>query len=216
MGQKKIASICFFMSMIFAVAMTDTTAAQPGAYPNYVRLGIGVNQPTDDLDSSGYDTGLFTGVVYGRYLTRNLVFEGGLQNFFAEQDFHASTSYGPYIREDQLSATALTATLKGELPVGAVVIYAGGGLGGYFVNLDSDIDTYYGGSFDVDDDDTVFGVHVVAGVYYNLMERLFVGAEGMYRWTGDVDIEEDVFTIPVRYKGNLDGFVGAAIVGFRF
>jgi opacity protein-like surface antigen len=84
------------------------------------------------------------------------------------------------------------------------------------VALDSDIDTSTHGDFSVDDDDSVFGAHVVAGANYDITDRFFIGLEGMYRWTDDFDISETVALIPVEYNGDLSGFSVTINAGFRF
>jgi len=43
-----------------------------------------------------------------------------------------------------------------------------------------------------------------------------VGAEGRYRWTGDIDMEKITGTVPVRIKGNLNGYAVTLSAGFRF
>ncbi|RJQ75042.1 MAG: hypothetical protein C4519_16275 [Desulfobacteraceae bacterium] len=210
-------TLSFCVAILILSLFTATGAgADSDRYKNYIRLGIGVNQPTEDLDDAGYDADLFAGFVYGRYLVKNLVVEAGFNNFFADQELRGSSSFGNYTREDWIIVSSIVGTLKGELPLGPVVLFAGGGVGGYFVNFQSEIDFFSGGSFDEDEQDFVFGVHVVAGGYYNISPRFFIGAEGLYRWTDDVEIEENIFTIPVQLKGNLNGFAGTVLVGFRF
>jgi len=100
--------------------------------------------------------------------------------------------------------------------VGSVALYDGAGVGGYFVSLYSDIETSLQGDYDKDDDDIAFGAHIVAGGYYDITPRFFVGVEGMYRWTGDIDIQ-DKGAVPVQVKGDLNGYtVTAVLAGFRF
>ena len=192
--------------------------ADSSMHRNYVRVGLGVNIFTDDMDDVGYDDpGIGFDAAYGRYLTKYLVLEGGIHFFATSQDFSGSTgTAGAYDRDDVLDVTAILATIKGEFPVGPVTLYAGAGIGGYYALLTSDIDTTYLGSFDTDDDDAVFGVHVVLGGYYNITDRFFVGGQGMYRWTGDIDIHKIVATVPVQAKGNLEGYTIALSAGFRF
>jgi opacity protein-like surface antigen len=184
---------------------------------NYGRVSLGMNDVTGDLDDAGYDEGVAVGVTYGRYLTKNLVIEGGINYFHTNQDISGSTTVaGRYTREDNIFVSALSATLKGEFPLGPVRFYGGAGVGGYFVSLNTDIETSSLGSFDEDDDDVVFGAHAVAGAYYDITPRIFAGIEGMYRWTGDIDILKNVGTVPVEVDGNLNGYVVSVSAGFRF
>lgn len=210
------------MFLLFLVALAGLTSkavrAEAGEYKNYARGGLGVHQFRSDLEDAGYDdTGVALDAAYGRYLARNLVIEGSLGYLYTDQDFSGSTgTAGFYTRDDEISVSTLLVTLKGEIPAGPVTFYAGGGAGIYFVALDSEIETEDLGDFDVDDDDTVFGVHVVVGGYHNINERFFVGMEGLYRWTDDVDINKTTGTVPVRLNGDLDGFTVTATAGFRF
>jgi opacity protein-like surface antigen len=96
-------------------------------------------------------------------------------------------------------------TLKGKYAVGHLAVFAGIGGGVYAVTLSSEIESSRLGDFDSDDSDGVFGAHVTAGATYNINERFFLGLEGSYRWTGDVDIRESVASVPVEYSGDLSG-----------
>lgn len=185
--------------------------------PNYAQLKIGAFVPTGDLDDADYDTGFQMSGYYGRYLTPNLIVEAGIDGFGVESDVSGSNdSAGDYDQDNTLSVAGFLVTLKGELPAGAARFFGGIGGGLYVVNLDSDIDSSRLGDFSTDDDDDVWGAHVVAGVNYDITDRFFAGVEGMYRWTGDVDIHENVASIPVAYDGDLSGFSVTFNGGFRF
>lgn len=209
--------LVFTMVISIFVLAVSQAVADPKEYKNYARIGVGANQPTDDLDDADYDAGVHTSFSYGRYLGKNLIIEGAANWFAADEEFSGSTvTAGTYDREDLLGVSVLSITLKGEFPVGPVRLFAGAGAGAYFANLDSEIDTQNLGSFDVDDQDEVFGAHVVAGGSYDITSRVFIGIEGLYRWTDDIDIRKTVGTVPVQYKGNLDGFAITFSGGFRF
>jgi opacity protein-like surface antigen len=62
----------------------------------------------------------------------------------------------------------------------------------------------------------VFGVHALAGANYDITPRIFAGIEGMYRWTGDIDIQKNTGTVPVEVEGDLNGYVLSVSAGFRF
>ena len=185
--------------------------------PNYAQLKLGAFQPTDDLDDADFDTGLQVSGAYGRYLTRNLIVEVGIDGFSLDSDFDGSNDLaGNFDQDNTLSVVALLVTLKGEVPVGSANIFGGVGAGFYAANLDSDIESERLGDFSTDDSDQVFGLHVVAGVNYDITDRFFAGVEGMYRWTDDLDIDETVASIPVSYNGDLSGFSITINGGFRF
>ena len=191
--------------------------AESGTYHNYGQIRLGLNAFSGDMEDADYDTGMDLGVAYGRYLAPHLVLEAALDVFGADKEIHGSTpTAGNYKREDTLAVMALLATIKGELPAGPLTFFAGGGVGGYFLALNSEIDTAYLGDLDKDDNDTVIGVHVVAGVDYNITQRFFAGLQGLYRWTDDIDINASTGTVPVRLEGDLDGYSVMLTGGFRF
>ncbi|MCK5505689.1 MAG: outer membrane beta-barrel protein [Thermodesulfovibrionia bacterium] len=214
---KKSMSVVFLIIIAFTAVSASGAWADSAAYKNYGRLTIGVNQPKGDLDDAGYDAGFNIGATYGRYLGKNLVVEGSLGSFFTDQDFSGRTALaGNYTREDFVSASFILGTIKGELPLGPVTLYAGAGVGFYFVTLDSEIDTTTLGDLDAYDSDSAFGTHVVAGGYFNITPRVFVGVEGLYRWTTEFDMKETVGTVPVEVEGDLNGYTICLTGGFSF
>jgi opacity protein-like surface antigen len=184
---------------------------------NYGMIGLGLSRPTGGLDDAGYDTGLSTRITYGRILSKNLVVEGTADFYFTDEDFSGSTSVaGDYTREDTIGVSALLVTLKGQIPIGPAMLFVGAGVGGYYVSLDSEIETDSLGDFDADDDDSVWGAHVVCGATWDLTHRIFLGGQGLYRWTDDINIDKRVGTVPVQFKGDLDGYTITFLGGFRF
>jgi opacity protein-like surface antigen len=191
--------------------------AESDTYHNYGQIRLGLNAFSGDMEDADYDTDINLGVAYGRYLAPHLVLEAALDVFGADKEIHGSTpTAGNYKREDTMAVMALLATIKGELPAGPLTFFAGGGVGGYFLALNSEIDTAYLGDLDKDDNDTVIGVHVVAGVDYNITPRFFAGLQGLYRWTDDIDINASTGTVPVCLEGDLDGYSVMLTGGFRF
>ena len=209
--------IVIWVVMVFgALAWTPGRAAAMD-FRNYGLAGIGLNRPTGGLDDAGYDTGLTTRITYGRVLSKNLVVEGTAEFFFTDQDLNGGTDdAGYYTREDTIGVSALMVTLKGQVPAGPLTLFAGAGVGGYYIALDSEIETTAFGDFDVDDEDSVWGVHVVLGATWDLTRRIFLGGQWLYRWTDDVKIEKRVGTVPVELKGDLDGYAVTFMGGFRF
>jgi opacity protein-like surface antigen len=191
--------------------------ADSSVHKNYAKVNLGVNEFTGGLDDAGYNAGVDVGAAYGRYLGKYMVLEGGINSFQTNQDISGSSSVaGTYEREDSIFVNSILATLKGEFPVGPVTLYGGAGVGGYFVNLFTDIETSRQGDFDKDDDDIVFGVHLVAGGHYDITPRFFVGVEGMYRWTEDIDIQQTAVDVPIQVEGDLNGYAVTLLAGFRF
>ena len=216
-GRKRVIVMLAAMNVLSIFAAGDVMADDVVEKSNFAQLKLGAFQPTGDLDDADYDAGLQAALSYNRYLTRYLVVEAAVDGFGVENDSRgANASAGSYEREDTLSVGAILVTVKGEIPVGQANLFGGIGGGLYSVTLDSDIESSRLGDFSADDDDQVFGAHVVAGVNYDITERFFLGVEGMYRWTDDVEIIETVASIPVEYNGDLSGFSVSVNGGFRF
>ena len=207
----------FLVLMVFCTIGGSAVPCDAMDLGNYGMVGIGLNRPTGGLDDAGYDTGLSTWITYGRILSKNLVVEGTANFFFTDQDLSGTTSVaGYYTREDTIGVSALMVTLKGQVPIGPVMLFAGAGVGGYYVALDSEVETDALGDFDVDEDDSVWGVHAVCGATWDLTHRIFLGGQGLFRWTDDVNIDKRVGTVPVQFKGDLDGYTITFLGGFRF
>ena len=217
-GRKHLIGIVAAVNVL-SIIVAGNVMADDGVWrANYAQLKLGAFQPTSDLDDAGFDAGPLASVAYGRYLTRYLAVETSIEGFGTKNDDLHGTSniIGSYEQENTLATTAFLVTLKGEYPIGPISLFGGIGGGFYVVTLDSDIDTSTRGDFSVDDDDSVFGVHVVAGANYDITDRFFIGLEGMYRWTDDFDLSETVAHIPVEYSGDLSGFSVTVNAGFRF
>jgi len=217
-GRKHLLGIVAAVNVL-SVIVAGNVMADDGVWrANYAQVKLGAFQPTGDLDDAGFDAGPLASVAYGRYLTRYLSVETSIEGFGTQNDDIRGTNTiaGSYELENTLATSAFLVTLKGEYPVGPVSFFGGIGGGFYVVTLDSDIDTSMLGDFSIDDDDSVFGAHVVAGANYDITDRFFIGLEGMYRWTDDVDLSETVALIPIEYSGDLSGFSVTVNAGFRF
>lgn len=209
---------------VMLVSMTGMPAwAESGSnkksktYHNYARIGIGGSLFTDDLEEAEFEGGVNGSLAYGRYLFRYLVIEASIGGFATGEEFEGNTTLaGDYTRTDSIFVNTVLATVKGEWPIGPVRLFAGGGVGGYFLTLHSDMETDRLGDFESSQSDSVVGVHGVAGAYFDVTRRFFLGLEGMYYQTDDIEIDEQAATIPVSYDGNLDGFMLALTCGFKF
>lgn len=184
---------------------------------NYGIAKVGMMHSTGDLDEADYDPGFAAGLSYGRYLTEHFIIEGGF-DFFSSMDEREgyNNDIGGYDQDNYFSATGLIVTFKGEFPAGPIRFYIGGGIGAYYVLLNSEIDADRHREFDEEGDDAVWGMHLVTGGYYNISPRLFMGFEGMYRWTEEVRIDETRHSVPITYEGDLDGYQLVFTTGFRF
>ncbi len=217
MGKKQLVGLLAAVNVVSLCMAGNVMAEENPKKSNYAQLKVGMFQPTGDMEDADYDNGAAVSAVYGRYLNKYLVLEAGFDVFGSDQTVRGSNSQaGNYIQDNTLVGTAGLVTLKGEYSAGPVDLFCGVGGGIYAVTLASEIDSSRLGDLDTDDSDGVFGVHVVAGANYNINERFFVGVEGKYRWTDDVDILESVASIPVEYTGDLSGYMVTFNAGFRF
>jgi opacity protein-like surface antigen len=216
-GRKQLIGILAAANVMSLVMAGNVMAEENAKKLNYTQAKVGMFQPTGDMDDVNYDNGGDFSIAYGRYLNKYLVLEAGFDVFGAEQNLSGSNAQaGSYTQDNFLVAAAGFITLKGEYSAGPVDLFGGFGGGIYSVSLASEIDSSRLGDLDTDDSDGVFGVHVVAGANYNINERFFVGLEGKYRWTDDVEIRETVASIPVEYTGDLSGYSVTFNAGFRF
>ena len=214
-GKKMIYSLAILLFM--GTAYTQAMAEDELKFKNFAQAKLGYFHPTSDMDDDNYDSGIDGSITYNRYLTRFLVLEAGLTGYGSEYTRRGSNATaGSHKQENLLAVTAVTANLKGEIPVGDFDLYAGAGLGVYTATLFSDIESSRLGSFDREYSDTVLGGQVLVGARYNITNRWFTGVEGMYRITDKVDIDKKVIGVPVDYAGNLNGFSITATAGFRF
>lgn len=217
MGKKHLVGLLATVNVMSLFMAGNVMADEDSKKMNYTQVKVGMFQPSGDMDDANYDNGGAFSVVYGRYLNKYLILEAGLDVFGADQTVTGrNDEAGSYTQDNALVGVAGLITLKGEYSAGPVDLFAGFGGGIYSVALASEIDSSRLGDLDTDDSDGVFGVHVVAGVNYNINERFFVGVEGKYRWTDDVDIRETVASIPVEYRGDLSGYSVTFNAGFRF
>lgn len=182
--------------------------------PNCVTLKGGIYSPQSD-DLEDFDTGFNGGISYGRYFHPNFALELGVGYFETEATF---TGFAPILgivgEEDEITAIPLTLTAKGTYPTKYVEPYVLGGIGLYFVSVESDLSIGFF-EFSLDDDDTVFGFHLGLDANFNITERLFIGVEGKYLWA-EAEFEDSVLGIPVELDADLEGFTVTGNVGFRF
>jgi hypothetical protein len=217
MKQTQRVAIVAILFVTAAAMACGTVWADDGQFRNYAIVDLGLFQPADDLDQSGFGTGINFSAAYGRYIAKYLIFEAGLGFYYTDRDFLGSAPIaGNYTQEDTIGVSPITVSLKGAFSTGSAEFYGGGGIGGYFLVLNSDITASNLGSFSVDDDDLVLGAHVVAGVNFNITKRFFIGVDGKYFWTDTVSITQRVADIPITYTGDLNGYTINFAFGFRF
>ena len=183
--------------------------------PNYVTLKGGIYSPESD-DLEDFDTGFNVEIAFGHYFHKNFALELGIAYFETEASFSGfNPILGNWSEKDEITAIPVTLTAKGIYPTEHVELFAGAGIGAYFVNGESDISTSAFGSFSFDDNDTVFGFHLSLGGNFNITENIFLGIEGKYLWA-EAEFEESVFGVPIELDADLEGFIVTGNIGFRF
>lgn len=218
--KKRALSIIVILAVAVMVAVGGSSfsfAADAERFPNYVKGAIGAFQPEDDLDVSDYDTGFSGGVGYGRYFSNYFKIETSYEYYGTNNEVKGfNNDAGHYSRDDYIGVSSLLITLKAEVPIGPVDIFAGGGVGIYGAFYGSEIHTQWHGNHDGNDFDTVFGAHVSIGINCNITDRFFIGFDGKYHWTDEIELYDYVHHVPVSYDGNLNGYTLSFVAGFRF
>lgn len=169
---------------------------------NYYALKAGAYVPTGDLEDLGFDTGFSGSLVLGRHLTPNVAAELGVGYFASEGgDFWT-----------------IPVELTGKLvyPMDTVELYVGAGGGVYFATFDGDFSLPIVGTTTFNDNDAVFGGHVIVGGTSNITPNLFIGVEGKYIFTDQADVHGMAGAVPVELSANLDGYIVTASIGYRF
>jgi outer membrane protein W len=184
-------------------------------YVNDLALKAGIYAPNGNLDD--FDVGFSGELAYGRYVAPNLKMELGLGYFECDGSFdRLKTGLGQVSEENELSVIPITVTAKVVLPSNTWEAFGGVGFGFYLADFKSQVNRSSLGSFTLDDSDTAFGAHFVAGANYNFSKRWYIGFEGKYVFTTKVRFEGTASGSPVAAKGDLDGMLATVLVGYRF
>jgi opacity protein-like surface antigen len=166
-------------------AVGVVTAIPASAAENYAMVKGGFYTPNSH-DLKDFASGFHGEAALGLGVAPNLAGEVGVGYFRTE---HSGA---------KVSAVPFTATAKALLPLDAVQLYAGAGLGVYPSTLDRGGDT---------STSTAFGYHVLMGGQADVTKNVFVGGEFKYLWaTASFD------SVDVR----LDGYATTITVGLRF
>ena len=209
--------VSLLLAVIFILSATGTSLAEHKRWDGYLSFKGGAYFPTGDLEDYDFGTGFNGEIVVGMYANPNLALEFGGGYFRSDASFSDATGYW---EDDDLWVIPVVINIKGVLPVKAVDLFGGGGLGLYFANIDVkgyDPDPLIG-PFSGDDNDAIFGGHLLAGFNINLSDRVFIGVEGKYIFTANnrffcTDISSTEVSCA---KINLDGFTATGVLGIMF
>ena len=184
---------------------------------DYVIFKAGLYTPTADLDQ--LDNGYTGEITFGHIFDPNLAIEGSLGYFGTDGTVNGNVSpgLGVYSENDTYDVFTFLLTLKGFVTLQRVELYGGGGVGAYFTQFKINIDSPSVGPLRVDDEDVVFGGHLLAGVNFAITPGWFIGVEGKYVFTGNVTPSDSYLpNEPELLENNLNGFMITGNVGFRF
>lgn len=208
--------VLVFLGVFLSFSMTHAQDRYSLMGPsNYFAVKAGIFSPQSD-DLKDFDEGFNGEIAFGHYFNRHLAMEVGLGYFRTEASFSGTIpGYGAYSEKDKLSVVPVTLSVKGILPIDKLELYAIGGIGLYFINGKADASVQRLGSISLEDDEVSFGVHLGAGMKFNITKEVFLGIEGKYIWT-----KADFETTYAGYRVNLDvdieGFLVTGMIGFRF
>lgn len=160
---------------------------------NYFFTGVGFYAYTGDITKkTRLDEAFLIEFAFGRLFHPNFALEVATGYI---HDGHAG---------DELQGYPLTLTAKGVYPLEKARLFAGGGVGVYFMGFDGEIENVNitGGK------DTVFGGHLLIGGDLYIHPSVFLGMEGKYLFIEKADFEEKTV--------ELDGFVFTVKIGCSF
>jgi opacity protein-like surface antigen len=200
--------------MVIAAGVGSVCAQGPD---DPVIFKAGPYTPTGDLDK--LDTGFSGDITFGHIFDPNLAIEGSLGYFGTDGTVNdkVSPGLGVYSENDTYDVFTFLLTLKGFVTLQRVELYGGGGIGAYFTQFKININSPSAGFLRVDDEDVVFGGHLLAGVNVAITPGWFVGVEGKYVITGNVSPSDSHLpNEPELLENNLNGFMITGNIGFRF
>ena len=214
---KRSAIIVLLLAVIFVLSVPGTSLAEHKKWDGYLSFKGGAYFPTGDLQDLDFDSGFNGEILLGMYVNKNLALEFGGGYFKSDASFSDATGFW---EEDDMWVIPVIVNIKGVLPLKGVELFGGGGLGLYFANIDVkgyDPDPLIG-PFDGDDNDAIWGGHLLAGFNIDLSDKVFIVVEGKYIFTANNRFFcEQVTACQVSCaKVNLDGLTVTGGLGFRF
>jgi opacity protein-like surface antigen len=167
----------------------------------YIGGGFGVYSEEDNAQLANQDAGAAVYFSGGYRASPNIAIEADA--LLWNQDFTAPATIPNAQGRADLVSTGVSAVIKLIAPLGAVDLYAGGGLGFYATNLNVEV----GSGAEIDETETDLGYQLLAGADIYVSRKLSVGLE--YRWldlgtsfnpyvTGEIDAGGQFFLMNVR------------------
>ncbi len=181
---------------------------------NYFAFRGGSFSPSE----SGFDSGTHIEAAFGSTISEGFIVEGAIGQYSSEfSDSGWDAFLGTWAEVDEISVTYLSATFKGAMRSSdALELYAGGGIGYYMAAFDGKIASSNFGSDSMTADDNIVGYQIVAGLNYDISEKMFIGFEGKLIMADDASFTGVIYGIPIELEGDLGGTSMLFTIGTRF
>ncbi len=202
----------YLTRMIFFLAFTLVLLFSAAAYGqdtlNYLSFKGGAFFP----DNQDFEDSFTAEVTVEHYFNPNLAIEGGL-GYVGIGDFDGTvnTPFGPIKADVDSWAVPITFTAKGILPINNIKLYAGAGFGLYVLEARATF-SFLGFPASDDDDEVVWGGHLLAGLQVDVSPQILLGLEGKYTSTDNVSLHVANTSLEVE----VEGFSATGVIGFRF
>lgn len=173
---------------------------------------------SDSPSPSGFDSGTHIEAAFGSTVSEGFIVEGAIGQYSSEASSSGwDATLGAWAEVDEISVTYLTATFKGTMrPSNALELYAGGGIGYYMATFDAKLATALLGFDSFTDKDSVIGYQIVAGLNYDISEKIFIGFEGKSIKADNASFTGEIYGIPLKVEGGLGGTSMLFTIGTRF
>lgn len=193
----KLSRLIGLISLLLVVCASADSFAQERR-GSYVLIKPGAFIPANDLDREGFDTSFSGEVCVGTHMLPYVAVEAGA-GYYQTRASIEGTNFGV----SEVSVLPLTATLKGVVPFFGAELYAGGGPGVYFTEIE-----IKGNGPTTTSHPAVFGGHILLGATVDVLPRVFIGGEAKYIFTARAHFLDS--------EMKLDGIMTSLVMGFRF
>lgn len=210
-----VVAVGIILSVGRGYAQDESAASDKHQKKSYMIMKGGMFYPRGDLD--GLDDGFNGEIAYGYRFHPNIAVELGSGYLKASGTGRAIVGGVDVKVEDEIYAIPATVAIKGTARLKKnMEIYALAGIGAYFVDFKETVSAG-GRSLSMSDSSVVPGVFVGTGISYDINDKFFLGFEGKYIFTDDVELKDRLAGVgDVHANFNVEGFTGTVNIGVRF
>ena len=127
-------SIILFWGLIFLLVVSlPVMSFAEDRTGSYIVIKPGAYFPTNNLHDKGFDNSFTGEIAVGTYYSPNLALEAGTGYFQTE----ATRNGLGFTEKDTIWAVPILITVKGVFPLSGAELYAGGGGGVYFTQVNA-------------------------------------------------------------------------------